>query len=170
MKNDILMELKETYNEARRLFTKDSEDHFHEFCRYFKLQFGGKNSTLFFTSSPTPFYASHAGYQHPYSDQHLTRTFFSHKDHDNDHQLIKKCCIFTLERFSVSFTANDKRRICTTWPSFPFTCRLLCIITTRKIGRVMPIISIRIVLSCFSHIQKCLNLNLTFAIVRKRDA
>ena len=48
------MELKETYNEAMRLFTKDCEDYFHEFCRYFKLQFGGKNSTLFFTSSPTP--------------------------------------------------------------------------------------------------------------------
>ena len=70
------MEIKETYNEARRLFTEDSEDYFHGFWRYFKLQFGGKNSTLFFTSSPTPFYASHAGYQHPYSDQHLTRTFF----------------------------------------------------------------------------------------------
>ena len=84
------MELKETYNEARRLFTKDSEDHFHEFCRYFKLQFGGKDSTLFFmiTSSPTPFYASHAGYQHPYSDQHLTRTFFSHKDHDQEQKKI----------------------------------------------------------------------------------
>ena len=54
MKKDILMELKETYNEAMRLFTKDSEDYFHGFCRYFKLQFGGKDSTLFFTSSPTP--------------------------------------------------------------------------------------------------------------------
>ena len=39
-----------------------------------------------------------------------------------------------------------------------------------KICRVIPIISIRIVLSCSSHIQKFLNLNLTFAIVRKRDA
>ena len=58
------MELKETYNEARRLFTKDFEDYFHEFCRYFKLQFGGKNSTLFFTSSPTHLYTSYAGYQH----------------------------------------------------------------------------------------------------------
>ena len=54
------MELKETYNEARKLFTKDSEDYFHEFCRYFKLQFGGKNSTLFFTSSPTPMPATQA--------------------------------------------------------------------------------------------------------------
>lgn len=87
-RKDVLMELKETYNEARRLFTKDSEDYFHGFCRYFKLQFGGKDSTLCFTSSPTPFYASNAGYQHPYSDKHLTRTFFSHKDHDQEQNKI----------------------------------------------------------------------------------
>lgn len=88
MKKDILMELKETYNEAMRLFTKDSEDYFHGFCPYLKLQFGGKDSTLCFTSSSTPFYASHAGYQHPYSDKHLTRTFFSHKDHDQEQKKI----------------------------------------------------------------------------------
>ena len=37
------------------------------------------------------------------------------------------------------------------WPSFPFTCRLLFIITTRytKVNRFAPILSIRSVLSCF---------------------
>jgi len=89
------------------------------FVVIFKLQFGGKNSTLFFTSSSAPFYATHAGYQASLQ-RPAPHKFFSHKDHNqeqkriNDHKKIKKCCSFTLERLSIVFTANGKRRICTT--------------------------------------------------------
>ena len=40
-------------------------------------------------------------------------------------------------------------RICTTLPSFPCTCRLLFIISTRKLVVSRNFLSIRIVLSCF---------------------
>ena len=40
-------------------------------------------------------------------------------------------------------------RICTTWPSFPFTCRLLFIISTHKLDVSRNFLSIRIVLSWF---------------------
>ena len=40
-------------------------------------------------------------------------------------------------------------RICTTWPSFPFTCRLLFIISTQKLAVSLKFLSIRIVWSCF---------------------
>ena len=40
-------------------------------------------------------------------------------------------------------------RICTTWPSFPFTCRLLFIISSHKLVVSRNFLSIRIVLSCF---------------------
>ena len=40
-------------------------------------------------------------------------------------------------------------RICTTWPSFLFTCRLLFIISTHKLVVSRNFLSIRIVLSCF---------------------
>jgi len=40
-------------------------------------------------------------------------------------------------------------RTCTTWPSFPFTCRLLFIISTHKLVVSRNFLSIRIVLSCF---------------------
>ena len=40
-------------------------------------------------------------------------------------------------------------RICTTWPSFLFTCRLQFIISTHKLVVSRNFLSIRIVLSCF---------------------
>ena len=40
-------------------------------------------------------------------------------------------------------------RICTTWPSFPFTCRLLFIISSPKLVISCNFLSIRIVLTCF---------------------
>ena len=40
-------------------------------------------------------------------------------------------------------------RICSTWPSFPFTCRLLFIISTHKLVVSCNFLSIRIALSCF---------------------
>ena len=40
-------------------------------------------------------------------------------------------------------------RICTTWPSFLFTCRLLFIISTPKLVVSLDFSSIRIVLSCY---------------------
>ena len=39
--------------------------------------------------------------------------------------------------------------ICTTWPSFPFTCRLLLIISTHKLVVSRNFLAIRIVLGCF---------------------
>ena len=39
--------------------------------------------------------------------------------------------------------------ICTMWPSFPFTCRLLFIISTHKLVVSRNFLSIRIVLNCF---------------------
>ena len=42
-----------------------------------------------------------------------------------------------------------RTRICTTWPSFLFTCRLLCIISTPKLAVPRNFSPIRIVLSCF---------------------
>ena len=44
---------------------------------------------------------------------------------------------------------NRQTRICTTGPSFPFTCRLLFIISTHKLVVSRNFLSIRIVLSCF---------------------
>ena len=42
-----------------------------------------------------------------------------------------------------------QKRICTTWPSFLFTCRLTFIISTHKLVVSRNFSSIRIVLSCF---------------------
>ena len=42
-----------------------------------------------------------------------------------------------------------KTRICTTWPSFLFTCRLLFIISTPKLVVSRNFLSIRFVLCCF---------------------
>ena len=39
--------------------------------------------------------------------------------------------------------------ICTTWPSFPFTCRWLFFFSTHKLVVSSNFLSIRIVLSCF---------------------
>ena len=60
--------------------------------------------------------------------------------------------------FSVNVTLNREvkhhvyvkrqTRICTTWPSFLFTCRLLFIISTPKLVVSRNFSSIRIVLSC----------------------
>ena len=59
-------------------------------------------------------------------------------------------CVRSLERLSIKFTSVGKKtRICTTWPSFPFTCRLLFIISTHKLLVSWNFLSIRIVLSCF---------------------
>ena len=44
---------------------------------------------------------------------------------------------------------KPQTRICTTWPSFPFTCRLLFIISTQKLVVSLKFLSIRIVWSCF---------------------
>ena len=35
--------------------------------------------------------------------------------------------------YFITFTSNGKTRICTTWPSFPYTCRLLFITSTHKL-------------------------------------
>ena len=40
-------------------------------------------------------------------------------------------------------------RLCTTWPSFPITCRLVFIISTHKLVVSRNFLSTRIVLSCF---------------------
>ena len=50
---------------------------------------------------------------------------------------------------SITFTSNAQTRICTTWPSLPFTCRLLFIISTHKLVVSRNFLSIKIVLSCF---------------------
>ena len=54
-----------------------------------------------------------------------------------------------LERLSIKFTSNGKRRICSTWPSFPFTYHLLFIISTHKLVVSRNFLSTRIILSCF---------------------
>ena len=56
-----------------------------------------------------------------------------------------------LERRSITFTSNVKQqtRRCTTWPSFPITCRLLFIISRDKLVDSRNFLSIRILLSCF---------------------
>ena len=51
---------------------------------------------------------------------------------------------------SITFTSNGKTRICTTWPSFLLTFRLLFINSTPKLIVVLyNFLSLRIVLSCF---------------------
>ena len=61
-------------------------------------------------------------------------------------------------------------QICTTWSSFLFTCRLLFIISTKKLVVSRDFLSIRIALSCFfpAHFLfwEIPNLNLTFAVCR----
>ena len=44
---------------------------------------------------------------------------------------------------------KQQTQICTTWPSFFFTCRLLFIISTPKLVVSRKLMSMRIVLSCF---------------------
>ena len=44
---------------------------------------------------------------------------------------------------------KQQTQICNSWPSFPFTCRLLFIISTHKLEVSRNFLSIRIVLSCF---------------------
>ena len=50
---------------------------------------------------------------------------------------------------SITFTSNGKTRICTTWPSFLLTFRLLFINSTPKLVVLYNFLSLRIVLSCF---------------------
>ena len=62
-------------------------------------------------------------------------------------------------------------RICTTWPSFPFTCRLLLIISTHKLV-VLPNFfahknSFELFFSAYFLFWEILNLNLTFAVYVK---
>ena len=66
-------------------------------------------------------------------------------------------------------------RICTTWLSFPFTYRLLFIISTHKLAVSRNFLSRRIVLSCFYllilYFEKFpWNLNLTFDVCHIREA
>ena len=56
--------------------------------------------------------------------------------------------VFSLEQ-TICRDVQWQARICTTWPSFPFTCRLLFIISTRKLVVSRNFSSIRILLSCF---------------------
>ena len=56
-----------------------------------------------------------------------------------------KLPIDSLETLSfLAFTS-----ICTTWPSFPYTCRLLFISSTHKLVVSRNFLSIRVVLNCF---------------------
>ena len=56
--------------------------------------------------------------------------------------------VFSLEE-TICRDVQRQARICTTLPSFRFTCRLLFIISTRKLVVSRNFLSIRIVLSCF---------------------
>ena len=63
--------------------------------------------------------------------------------------------LFVTWLFKIIFEVNYhvyvkcQTRICTTWPSFPFTCRLLFIISSHRLVVLRNFLSIRIVLSCF---------------------
>ena len=64
--------------------------------------------------------------------------------------------------------------MCTTWPTFLFTCRLLVIISTTKLVVSRIFLSRGIVLSCFYRFisvlfWEMLNLNVTFAVCRIRE-
>ena len=50
---------------------------------------------------------------------------------------------------------KQRTQICTTWPSFPFTCRLLFIIITHKLVVSHNFLTKRIVLSCLYLIIFC---------------
>ena len=63
------------------------------------------------------------------------------------HDLVIPCGIAREVKHHVY--VKRQTRICTTWPSFPFTCRLLFIISTQKLVVSLKILSIRIVWSCF---------------------
>lgn len=73
---------------------------------------------------------------------------------------------YTLHRSSFTFTANGKREICTTWPSFPLTCCLLFIISTHKLLISRNFVSIRVVLSCFYSFSILRNSHLESAVCR----
>ena len=57
-------------------------------------------------------------------------------------------------------------RLCTTWPSFRFTCRLLFMISTPKLEVWRNFLSIRIVLSCFYLITQLPNFQTTLYWIR----
>ena len=80
--------------------------------------------------------------------------------------LAKRFIGYTLDRSSITFTANGKREICTTWPSFPLTCRLLFIISTHKLVVSRNFVSIRVVLSCFESFSILRNSHLESAVCR----
>ena len=77
--------------------------------------------------------------------------------------------ILSIERLSIKLTSN-----CITWLSFLFTCRLLFVISTPKLVVSRNFLSIAIVLSCLYllifYFWEILNLNLTFAVCRIREA
>ena len=79
-----------------------------------------------------------------------------------------------LERLSITFTSNGKREFVPHDQVFPITRRLLIIISRHKLVVSRNFLSIRAVLSCFlsahSLFYEILNLNLTFAVCRIREA
>ena len=60
-----------------------------------------------------------------------------------------KCLVSLVLKRRFCRDVQRQARICTTLPSFRFTCRLLFIISTRKLVVSRNFLSIRIVLSCF---------------------
>ena len=70
--------------------------------------------------------------------------------------------------------AKRQTSICTTWLSFLFICRLLLIIVYTEISEFMPVSSLRIVIDNFYPLVflnwEITDLNLTFAVSRKRDS
>ena len=84
----------------------------------------------------------------------LTWLLFTHRRHLNLRKT-KTSHVTAGEGFQVTgevkhhVYVKQQTRICTTWPSFLFTCRLLFIISTPKLVVSRNFLSIRIVLSCF---------------------
>ena len=58
----------------------------------------------------------------------------------------------------------QQTRFCTTWPSFPFTCRLLFIISTHKLVVSLNFVSMRSGFSAHFLFWEILNLTLTFDV------
>ena len=68
---------------------------------------------------------------------------------------LKSCELLSLKFWDAHVVSLEtvyvkwQTRIYTTWPCFPFTCRLLFIFSTHKLEVSRNFLSIRIVLSCF---------------------
>ena len=74
---------------------------------------------------------------------------WSGQPHPTWHKLIDWLISVTIERLSTHVYVKRQTRICTTWPSFLFTYRLLFIISTHKLAASRNFLCKRIVLSCF---------------------